>query len=289
MNNDLALFMSLPATVFRTIKRFDDSSSDDMKCGDLDERQLISLGLDNISTKVDPYRLIRYDIPLSNNVNRLYGEMYPPRVKGRKISRLECVNILFDELKECSSMFTLLGWGKYSHLIIEMIDHFRYGNGSPFYSLSLNNAYEERINEYDEKAPLRIIKSAINKVIAQQTANAIGIKLPLVQQIELDLHDSRLSKFNQQKDKFNGLGITVHDVHAQQIDLIRLTTYALGWEAWLHFRAQDHFGLDTTDISSSLYNKFAFFRIWFFLQRHRDFAFKPFFTNFSSTVMLSDY
>ncbi|MGQ7148140.1 DUF3289 family protein, partial [Escherichia sp. SS-MK2] len=25
-----------------------------------------------------------------------------------------------------------------------------------------------------------------------------------------------------------------------------------------------------------------FFRIWFFLQRHKDFAFKPFFTNFNT-------
>jgi uncharacterized protein (TIGR03034 family) len=81
----------------------------------------------------------------------------------------------------------------------------------------------------------------------------------------------------------------VHDIHAQQIDLIKFQKFAIGWEAWLHFQAQDHFGLDTTDITNSVFNKFQFFRIWFFLQRHRNFAFKPFFTNFMASVRVSEY
>lgn len=288
MNNDFALYMSLPETIFiTTIRRFDDSSSDDMKCGDLNEQQLLSLGLDNISAKVDPYRLIRYDVPLSNNYNRLYGEMHPLEVKGRPISHQECVEILFDELKACSSEFTLFGWGKYSHLITEMIDHFRYGNGSPFYSLSLNDAYEQRIIECGYKSPLVVIKDTINSVFRNN--NNIGVQLNLLQQIKLDLRDSRLSKFDRKEDNYNGLGITVHDIHAQQIDLIKFQKFAIGWEAWLHFQAQDHFGLDTTDITNSVFNKFQFFRIWFFLQRHRNFAFKPFFTNFMASVRVSEY
>ncbi|HBB2651472.1 TPA: DUF3289 family protein, partial [Escherichia coli] len=55
------------------------------------------------------------------------------------------------------------------------------------------------------------------------------------------------------------------------------------------FIAQDHFGLDVTDIKNKIYNKYRFFRIWFFLQRHKDFAFKPFFTNFNTIERIENY
>lgn len=38
----------------------------------------------------------------------------------------------------------------------------------------------------------------------------------------------------------------------------------MGWSATIHFIAQDHFGLDVTDIKNKIYNKYRFFRIWFF-------------------------
>ena len=44
-----------------------------------------------------------------------------------------------------------------------------------------------------------------------------------------------------------------------------------------------------TDIKNKIYNKYRFFRIWFFLQRHKDFAFKPFFTNFNTIERIENY
>jgi uncharacterized protein (TIGR03034 family) len=90
-------------------------------------------------------------------------------------------------------------------------------------------------------------------------------------------------------DRVNGLGISVHDIAAQKITLLNFQQYAIGWSATVHFLAQDHFGLDVTDIKSELYSQFRFFRIWFFLQRHRNFAFKPFFTNFQSVSRVEMY
>ena len=63
----------------------------------------------------------------------------------------------------------------------------------------------------------------------------------------------------------------------------------MGWSATIHFIAQDHFSLDVTDIKNKIYNKYRFFRIWFFLQRHKDFAFKPFFTNFNTIERIENY
>ncbi|WP_373240618.1 DUF3289 family protein [Kluyvera ascorbata] len=98
--------------------------------------------------------------------------------------------------------------------------------------------------------------------------------------------DLRLPKFNRFIDKFNGLGISVHDIYAQKISLVRLQRYANSWEGGLFFKGQDHFGLGKEDITNALYAQFRFFRIWFFLQRHRDYAYKPFMTNFSTHVII---
>lgn len=58
MNNILLPPINIPCTLFETISLFDDFSADDMQYGDMVEQDLLSLGLSDISAKVDPYRLI---------------------------------------------------------------------------------------------------------------------------------------------------------------------------------------------------------------------------------------
>ncbi|MGO3909017.1 DUF3289 family protein, partial [Huaxiibacter chinensis] len=50
-----------------------------------------------------------------------------------------------------------------------------------------------------------------------------------------------------------------------------------------------HFGLDIIDIKKDIYRNFRFFRIGFFLPRHKYFAFKPFFTNFQAVFRIGEY
>jgi len=279
--NDLS--SGLPCTVFSTINRFNDINSDDMQYGDLDETQLKLLGLNDISARVDPYRLLRFD-----NAYHMYHEpsdlgMNSHRYSsGTPITHHECIDILFDEMKELSSMFALRGL--YSHLIGEMIDHFRYGNGQSFQSTALNKAFETLIKESSLDSPLVKIENAIRKKMSQRIN--VGTEPPLYFLIQSELSTSRLPKFTRHEDNFNGLAITVHDIHAQEIRLLYLKKYFFAWESMVSFKAQDHFGLDKTDITHSVYSKFRFFRIWFFLQRHKDFAFKPFFTNFRANICI---
>lgn len=48
--------LTLPATIYQTKHKFNDYSTDDMKCGDLTEKQLRgNLGLDDVSEVVDPW------------------------------------------------------------------------------------------------------------------------------------------------------------------------------------------------------------------------------------------
>lgn len=275
------LSIECPCTLFRTINPFGDYYADDMQCGDMNEQQLRSLGLNDISGLVDPYRLICYDFP---SVPIIYGEYSSPP-GGRKISHQECVNILFNEMIDLSNDFARIG--EYKNIIKDMISHFRYGNGESFYSQSLNSAFENRVNEPDPKSPISIIKSTIEEDSGPNSYwNAY---MPLEDRLDFELHRSMLPKFNQVKDRINGLGIAVHDIHAQKITLLSIEKYAIGWEAEVLFEAQDHFGLDCTDIKSELYSQFRFFRIWFFLQRHRDYAFRPFLTNFSALARVGSY
>lgn len=281
MRKDNRLSMNLPCVLFRTVRPFDDVSAEDMQYGDMNEQQLLALGLNDISLKVDPYRLIRYDFP------RMAGfpAEFNPNPKGRKITRGECIDILFNEMKALSHDFSFLG--EYKAIINQLIDHFRYGQGTPFYSPQLNLAFENRGNKYDNQSPLVIIKETITKTLKSNARN--NHTSQLIRELKIKLLTSKLPKFNDTKDRVNGLGISVHDIAAQEITLVSLHQFHFGWEAVVHFKAQDHFGLDIKDIKNDFYRQFRFFRIWFFLQRHQDFAFRPFFTNFSTVVRINSY
>ncbi|WP_407829999.1 YPO3983 family protein [Trabulsiella odontotermitis] len=280
MVNDFSASMYLPDTVFETVKSFNDSSANDMQCGDMSDQDLFSLGLRDISAKVDPYRLIRYDIPDTTPVDGISWAT----VRGTKISYEECVDILFAEMKALSQLFSFQG--EYKMVIGELIDHFRYGNGSGFYSQRLNLAFHDRINKFTLNNPLAIMKDTIQKHF---DSNGSVYPSDLMHEMKIRLFGSMLNKFNENEDKINGLGISIHDIAAQKITLVNLQKYAMGWAATIYFDAQDHFGLDVSDIKDNFYRQLRFFRIWFFLQRHRDFAFKPFFTNFYSVERVGNY
>ena len=307
MNNILGSSINMPCTLFETITLFDDFSADDMQYGDMEEQDFLSLGLSDISAKVDPYRLIKYHFPGPNST---YGAFSVP-TSGTKISQSECIDILFAEMKDLAKMFSF--FGQYKTLIQDLIDHFRYGNGNSFHSQELNLSFHERINKYDYNSPIRVIKECIENDIS--STPTIGYRPLLLQKIKIELLSSRLNKFNDFKDNFNGLGISIHDISAQRISLLNFQKYPMGWSATIHFIAQDHFGLDVTDIKiyicckscflyqlhqdhfgldvtdikNKTYSKYRFFRIWFFLQRHKDFAFKPFFTNFNTIERIENY
>ncbi|ABV14627.1 TPA: DUF3289 family protein [Citrobacter koseri] len=280
MINDMYLLMSLPREIFSTSHRFEDYHIDDMQYGDLDDWDFYSLGLKDISARVDPFRCLQFDMMTTFNSQALdFGHQQP---QGRPISRQHCADILFDEMKELSVQFAK---GLYSPIIGELIDHFHYGNGQLWFGELLNRAYAD------------VIRGAGTNDVLMKVQKAINGRLYSERQVILDYNffmelktaikrDSRLPKFNRFIDRFNGLGVSVHDIYAQQIKLVRFQRYAMSWEGLLSFKGQDHFGLGKEDITNTLYKNFRFFRIWFFLQRHRDYAYRPFLTNFSAHVCI---
>ncbi|MDU5783426.1 MAG: YPO3983 family protein [Pantoea sp.] len=271
--------LQFPCTVFKTQKWMDDYGAKGMRCGDLTESQLkTQFHLLDVSTRVNPYTLTKIT-PFSQPQSMFHGS----RGEGEKISRQQCANILFDEFRDLSRLFSI--YGPYKHLIEQMITHMQHGNGSAFSSTHLDRALKEHIlNDRTKNSTLLRIEGTLKKHIIWEDNN-----YPKKDKDELMIAISRgkLPKFDRFQDNFNGMGITVHDTWATNITIKSLQVDNDRYRAVIHYKVQDHFGLDVDDFSKLKFNQFRFFRIWFVLQRYNPFGFKPFMTNMEATVEIT--
>ncbi|WP_343871091.1 YPO3983 family protein [Tatumella terrea] len=273
--------LQLPCTLFRTQKRMDDYSASDMRCGELTETQLRTYyGLEYISDQVDPWTLTRrfsMDRPQSMFCCHLRGQ-------GKKITRQQCAAILFDEFRFLSRQFSF--YGPYRHLIEKMITHMQTGNGTPFRDIALNRALTEQIirDNSKENSTRLLLEEGLKKYIDWDREY-----YPAHQKNELPkaILEGRLPKFNRFQDNFNGMGITIHDTSATDITLRSLQIHNERYRAVVHYRVQDHFGLDSDDIRKTKFSQFHFFRIWFVLQHYIQFGFRPFMTNMEATIEIN--
>ncbi|MBT0725525.1 DUF3289 family protein [Rosenbergiella sp. S61] len=192
--------------------------------------------------------------------------------------------MLFDEFRQLSRLFSI--YGPYRHLIENMITHMQHGNSSPFRSMYLDSALKDHIlrdNSTENSTRLRLDK-AFNTFVDWENKN-----YPAKDRDEFRdaIMSGKLPKFNRFQDNFNGMGITVHDTWATHITIKSLQVDNDRYQAIVHYKVQDHFGLDVDDISKFKFNQFRFFRIWFVLQRYNQFGFKPFMTNMEATIEIT--
>lgn len=272
--------LQFPCTIFKTKNIMDDYGAYDMRCGDLSAAQLKTyFHLGDVSTRVNPYTLTQLT-PFNQPHSRFYGM----RGQGTTLTRQECARILFDEFRQLSRLFAL--YGPYKHLIEQMISHMQHGNGTPFSSPHLNAALKEQIlgDKSEENSSRLLLKIALNRYI--DWGNEC---YPISQKNELEkaILSGKLPKFDRFQDNFNGMGITVHDTWATHITVKSLQVDNESYRALVHYRVQDHFGLDDDDIRKVKFNQFRFFRIWFVLQRYNQFGFRPFMTNMEAMVEIS--
>ncbi|WP_241622386.1 DUF3289 family protein [Rosenbergiella australiborealis] len=268
--------LQFPYTLFQTRNRMDDYGAKDMRCGDLTEAQLTShYGLVDVSTRANPYTFTKIT-PFNQPQSMFYGS----RGEGEKITRQQCVAMLFDEFRDLSRLFSV--YGPYRHLIEKMITHMQYGNGKPFRDMLLNSALEAHIlNDKTENSTLSKIKNAlienidwVNKYYPEKETD----------ELRKAILSGKLPKFDRFQDNFNGMGITVHDTWATHITLKSLHIDNDRYRAVVNYKVQDHFGLDSDDILKIKFRQFHFFRIWFVLQRYNQFGFKPFMTDIDAIV-----
>jgi len=252
-----------------------------MRCGDLTETQLRTYyGLEYISDQVDPWTLTRrssMDRPQSMFCCNLRGQ-------GKKITRQQCAAILFDEFRFLSRQFSF--YGPYRHLIEKMITHMQTGNGTPFRDIALDRALKEQIiRDTSSNNSSRLLLNKSFKYNINWVHNIFPNELK--NELTKSIAFSKLPKFDRFQDNFNGMGITVHDTWATDITLRSLQIHNDRYRAIVHYRVQDHFGLDSDDILKTQFSQFHFFRIWFVLQHYMQFGFRPFMTNMEATVEIN--
>ncbi|MGV3346992.1 YPO3983 family protein [Enterobacteriaceae bacterium LUAb1] len=275
--------LQFPCTIFKTQHRMDDYGANDMRCGDLTAAQLKTYyRLEKISDNVNPWTLTKIDKSRPFQHPRLGAYAYLR--EGEKITRQQCAALLFDEFRQLSRLFSV--YGPYSHLIEKMITHMQNGNGTPFRDMSLDSALKEQIirDTSTGNSTRLLLKEAIRVNIDWENKN-----YPAKDRDELRkaILKGRLPKFDRFQDNFNGMGITVHDTWATHITIKSLHIDNDRYRAMVHYKVQDHFGLDSDDISHFKFSQFHFFRIWFVLQRYNQFGFKPFMTNMEATVEMT--
>lgn len=271
--------LQFPCTIFKTQRWMDDYHAKDMLYGDLSEAQLKThYGLVDVSSRVNPWTLTRIT-PFSQSQSSLNA----PQREGEKITSQQCAAILFDELRHLSQPFAV--YGPYKHLIKEMITHMQNGNGKPFTSMSLDSALKEQIlnDRSDNSSRLRLEEVLKDTIDWEKKYYPIAEK----HRMQKAILKGKLPKFDRFQDSFNGMGITVHDTWATHITIKSLSFNNDRYRAVVHYKVQDHFGLDVNDISRFKFNQFRFFRIWFVLQRYSQFGFRPFMTNMEATIEIT--
>ncbi len=268
-----------PCVVYETQNKMDDYQAPDMRYGDLNAHRLMTYyGLTDVSTLVDPYTL--QQLP----GNSVHIPLYQPLPKRVMLSREECIRRMFNEMRSLSHMpFSL--YGPYRYVINEMIDHLQYGHGQVFRSPLLNQALREQITQdSSENNTLTRIKSALDANINKPNKTFLASSKSF---ITTNILHGRLPKFDRLEDRANGLGITVHDTWATHITITSLVFSATSWKASVHYRIQDHFGLDDVDILNWEFRQWRFFRLWFVLQRYSAMAHRPFITEMETTMEIA--
>ncbi|MCU5771835.1 DUF3289 family protein [Erwiniaceae bacterium BAC15a-03b] len=242
----------LPAFIYQTQRKMDDTGAADMRCGDLSQNCLQHhFALRDISTRVNPFT-------------------YPDRQQSARL--------LFDEFRSLSDTFSFVG--EYKPIMRKLITHMQINNGEKFTDKALDKALAEHSSmESSQQA----IREAVVKIMNSKNSRSHA------QQIETfksTIGGSSLPRFNNAKDRINGLGISVHDTWATHITLKSLKISGNRYKAEIHYRVQDHFGLDDDDIKDWFYRQFRIFRIWFTLQRWEGYGFRPFITEMNATKFL---
>jgi len=271
---------ALPQTIFTTRRHFNDYNADDMRCGDLNERQLKEIfQLSNISNIVNPYTLTRLT-PFDNPQSRFAG-VYATQQRGASVTLQECARLLFSEMQVTSLPYACVG--PYKDVINSMLRHFQQSTGAPYRDIRLDMAYKQQIQHDISANSTRLaIQRDIDKHINYTKAIYPSERLFELGKI---ISTNIMPKFDSMLlDKINGLGISVHDVYATRIELVSLEVSGNNWKGKLRYQGQDHFGLDNEDIRKKKFHQFQFFKIWFVLQRYNKFGFRPFLTNLEATV-----
>ena len=277
--------LPLPRRIYQTVRQMDDYQAKDMRYGDLDAlalRNQFHIDVDNVSAKVNLANLRLQPVA---SIATQYSPYAMPDLEQQmaSVSKEQATRLMFDEFRELAKLYSF--HGPYKNIITEMINHMQENHGAPYSSPLLDRALKEQIlSDHSEKSSLLKIKRALQEAINYEYG---FVPLSKERVFYNQISEAILPKFANAIDNTNGLVITVHDTWSTHITLVSLVVNGDSYRATVHYRIQDHFGLDDDDVLNSVYREFRIFRLWFALQRWDRYGYKPFITEMNATVEIS--
>jgi len=149
----------------------------------------------------------------------------------RQKSRAEMAELLFNEFLRVSMPAYYLG----QHQIFNnLVKHLYHGNGKSYSSPFLDRAYESLIlnGKSSSSSPVSIIQAILDK-FANDSKN--GLSDDAKNALTVGVSKSRLPRFNRWAYSFNGLGMSIHDIYATNIQLTQLDITDSGYVAKITF------------------------------------------------------
>lgn len=236
--------LALPVFIFKSKYDMDDIHADDMMCGDLTKEQIKGYGV------YKPFEDREFELSAREHFNRL------------------------------KKFANIASWCEFSPLTERMFNRFEQNIGGVFSDALLDKAAREHENT---KKVLIHIQNAFSEKIRDKQGE---IDTNDINDIWYELSHGKevvhLPDFDKNpNDWLNGLGIIVHGIWSLHLTLKDFSIDLMNrkFDGVVHFRIQDHFGLNKDDIDGGKgFELLNAFRSWFILQRYKSFGYKPFIT-----------
>jgi hypothetical protein len=182
---------------------------------------------------------------------------------------------LFVDLRDLMDDYST---GSLEPVALRMVDRFQANTGGEFSDPALAQAIRAHASTGRFEANIR---TELKRLLSMNAGDPTRI-LPRDMQLAGQPH------FDEVADNFNGLGITVHDTWAYDVDLTRYVRNGSSYEGSFRVTLYDHYGLDQQDmepVPSIIPGVFQKpwvrqegFRAWFLLQHLPALNFRPFIT-----------
>lgn len=219
--------------------------SRDMACGDL--------------TKSEIYK---NSIPAGDMAN-----MYKETISydGRKQ--------LFDNMR---SLFKYCSMQPLQDVALDMIDHFRYANGSDYQ----NEILTEKVSEHESTQ--RFINGNTKLIVdtlKKYNGNIMGLAYSR-KALHKGIEDIGYPHYDTIYDLFHGLTICIDDTHGNKIEITDYHTNGNEFWGTIRYTIYDHFGLDENDVKKYGWVPGFGFASWYTLQHYNgcEKQYKPFVT-----------
>ena len=199
---------------------------------------------------------------------------------------------------------------EFQGILSEMVDHFVGGSGTDYSNIELTNEVKNHINT---QSYINGILDILNTYLSENEANINNLYYdeglwvlpdqrenhPFVSRMRNNDATSALPSYGS-SDHSTGLLLAIHGWHGNKIEIESFNKYNNTYDGIIRFTFYDHFGLDTSDLSSinNCFFKYPLgtipgFRQWYILQHWDnlggDIQPKPFVTIVSFTVYFSGH